>query len=113
MLSMRPNRTETPKSFTASLLSWRKHRTRVPAAALRYLPRSCESRFASESRSRLKRLQITLAQKENRMHRSMHFAIAIAGFGILAIEPAAAQPSANPGLTLSVAGIRAKDYAES
>src|SRR5437868_2489716 len=98
MLSMRPNRTEKPKSFTASLSNWREHRTRGPVAALRYPPRSCESRFAAESRSRLKRLPIILAQKENRMHRSMQFAIALVGFGILAIEPAAAQPSANPGL---------------
>jgi catechol 2,3-dioxygenase-like lactoylglutathione lyase family enzyme len=43
----------------------------------------------------------------------MHFVIALVVFGILAIEPGAAQPSANPGLSLSVVGIRAKDYAES
>src|ERR1700674_5766573 len=37
----------------------------------------------------------------------------VAIFGILVIELSAAQQSANPGLSLSVVGIGAKDYAES
>ena len=44
----------------------------------------------------------------------MHSVITIAVvFGILIVEPTAAQESANPGLSLSVVGIRTKDYAES
>ncbi len=51
------------------------------------------------------------------MHRSVHFLIAeVVVFGILAIEPAAAQNNAGPdrsGLSLSVVGVGAADYAES
>ena len=44
----------------------------------------------------------------------MHSVITVAiVFGILVIEPAAGQESANPGLSLRVVGISTKDYAES
>jgi len=46
------------------------------------------------------------------MPRSVHFVIAVV-FGILAIQPSAAQETANLGLRLSVVGVGAKDYAES
>src|ERR1700719_205881 len=47
------------------------------------------------------------------MFRSAHFVFAVVVFGILVIQPSAAQESANPGLSLSVVGVGAKDYAES
>jgi catechol 2,3-dioxygenase-like lactoylglutathione lyase family enzyme len=53
------------------------------------------------------------------MRRSVHFVIAVVVvLGILVVEPSAAQESGNPGvnrsgLSLSVVGISAKDYAES
>jgi catechol 2,3-dioxygenase-like lactoylglutathione lyase family enzyme len=48
------------------------------------------------------------------MLRSVHFVIAVGVvFGVLAIQPSPAQQSANPGLSLSVVGVGAADYAES
>lgn len=48
------------------------------------------------------------------MRRSVHFVIAVVVvLGILVVEPSAAQESVKPGLSLSVVGIGAKDYAES
>ena len=48
------------------------------------------------------------------MPRSVLFVVAVVFcFGILAIQPSAAQQSANAGLSLSVVGIGAADYAES
>ena len=48
------------------------------------------------------------------MPRSTYFVITAIGlFGILAIQPSTAQESANLGLSLSVVGVGAADYAES
>jgi catechol 2,3-dioxygenase-like lactoylglutathione lyase family enzyme len=48
------------------------------------------------------------------MRRSVHFVIAVVVvLGILVVEPSAAQENVKPGLSLSVVGIGAKDYAES
>lgn len=48
------------------------------------------------------------------MRRFMNFAIAVVVvFAVPGIEPGAAQEPANPGLSLSVVGVGAKDYAES
>jgi catechol 2,3-dioxygenase-like lactoylglutathione lyase family enzyme len=45
--------------------------------------------------------------------RRVHFTIAVAVFGILGVEPGAAQQNTHADLRLSVVGIGTKDYAES